>query len=58
MAYKVKSGKKDYFGGEIFSTERDAKYAKLFAIEGAKNKRSAFKAMETKIVKVASKKKK
>lgn len=57
MPYKVKTGKKDFFN-ENFSTEREAKQAKYFAIVGAKNNRSAFRAMDAKIVKVAKKKKK
>ncbi len=56
MPYVVKSGSKNYFG-EVFTTERDAKTAKYFAVVGAKNNRSAFRAMDTKIVKVAKKKK-
>ena len=57
MPYKVKSGKTDYFG-ETFNSEKAAKEAKYFAVVGAKNNRSAFKAMDTKIVKVAKRKKK
>jgi hypothetical protein len=57
MPYVVKSGKKDYFG-ETFNSEKAAKEAKYFAVVGAKSNRTAFKAMDTKIVKVARKKKK
>ncbi len=56
MPYKVKSGKTDYFG-ETFRSEKAAKEAKYFAVVGAKTNRTAFKAMDTKIVKVAKKKK-
>lgn len=56
MPYVVKSGTKNYFG-EVFTSQKDAKQAKYFAIIGAKNNRGAFRAMETKIVKVTKKKK-
>lgn len=57
MPYILKSGNKNAFD-EVFSNERDAKQAKYFTIIGAKNNRSAFRAMDMKIVKVAKKKKK
>ena len=56
MSYVVKSGSKNYFG-EVFRTEKDAKEAKYFAVIGAKNNRSAFRAMDAKIVKVVKRKK-
>ena len=56
MPYVVKSGSKNYFG-EVFRTEKDAKEAKYFAVIGAKNNRSAFRAMDAKIVKVVKRKK-
>jgi len=55
MPYVVKSGTKNYFG-EVFRSQKEAKEAKYFAIVGAKNNRGAFRAMDTKIVKVAKKK--
>jgi len=57
MPYVVKIGNKNVFD-EVFSSERDAKVAKYFTIVGAKNNRSAFRAMDMKIVKVAKTKKK
>jgi hypothetical protein len=56
MPYIVKSGNKKAFD-EVFSNEREAKVAKYFTIIGAKNNRSAFRAMDMKIVKVKTKKK-
>jgi hypothetical protein len=56
MPYIVKSGNKKAFD-EVFSNEREAKTAKYFTIIGAKNNRSAFRAMDMKIVKVKTKKK-
>lgn len=56
MPYKVKSGKINYFD-ETFGTEKAAKEAKYFAVLGAKTNRTAFKAMDTKIIKVAKIKK-
>ena len=55
MPYVVKSGTKNYFG-EVFRSQKEAKEAKYFTIVGAKNNRGAFRAMDTKIVKVAKKK--
>lgn len=52
MPYIVKSKNKKYFD-EIFSTEKEAKTAKYFAVVGAKTNERAFLAMDTKIVKVA-----
>jgi hypothetical protein len=57
MPYVVKSGTKNYFD-EVFTSQKDAKEAKYFAVIGAKNNRSAFRAMDTKIVKVVKRKKK
>ena len=57
MPYKVKTGKKDFFD-ETFRSETAAKEAKYFAVLGAKTNRTAFKAMDAKVVKVAKKKKK
>ena len=57
MPYVVKFGNKNVFD-EVFSTEREAKVAKYFTIIGAKNNRSAFRAMDMKVVKVAKSKKK
>ncbi len=57
MPYNVKSGNKNYFG-EVFTSEKEAKTAKYYAVVGAKTNTSAFKAMDAKIVKVAKTKKK
>lgn len=58
MAYAIKKGRKNVLGKETFSTMAQAKRAKYQIIVGGKTYKESAPFLDTKIVKVAKKKKK
>ena len=58
MAYAIKKGNKNVLDGETFKTMAQAKRTKYQIIIGGRNYKEAAPFLDTKIVKVAKKKKK
>lgn len=57
MAYVVKKGSKNVLGSETFKTATEAKIAKYQMIIGGRNFKEAVPYLDTKVVKIADKKK-